>query len=145
MKEKINYEMWVYALKIFGDTSFAFTYEEGETGERLELYWPHLFYVKYKNEKLYEVLTEDYENSCYLISQIWMYVCYRYDHGVEGVDIEPLVKFAIGKKGGVDYRQELSCEQKKAKLLELQEYIYGREPTWKTKKFYYNIIISSIA
>lgn len=144
-EKKINYEMWVFALKMFSDTSFAFTYEDPVSGEQVEMYWPHLFYLKYKNERVYNLITEDYENSCYLVSQIWLFLCYRYDHGIEGLEIEPLVKFAVSKKGGVNVKQVLTCEEEKAKLVELQEYIYSKEPSWEQKKFFYQIIIASVA
>lgn len=144
-REKINFEMWVYALKMFSDTSFAFTYDDPTSGEKVELYWPHLFYLKYKKESVYNLITEDYENNCYLVSQIWLFLCYRYDHGIEGLEIEPLVKFAVSKKGGVNVNKPLSCEEQKAKLRELQEYIYEKEPSWEGKKFYYQIILASVA
>ena len=104
-----------------------------------------LNYLKYKKESVYNLITEDYENNCYLVSQIWLFLCYRYDHGIEGLEIEPLVKFAVSKKGGVNVNKPLSCEEQKAKLRELQEYIYEKEPSWEGKKFFYQIILASVA
>lgn len=142
--KELNYELWVYLLHIFTDTSFAFKFD-WQDGQEQELYWPHLFYLKYTQEKVYKLIVEDPDNACYLISQIWVVLCFRYDFGIEGIDIDSLLKFAVSKKGGVSVNENLTCYEKLARLLEYQEYIYQRKPEWKTQKFFYSIIFRSVA
>ena len=148
MKERkyseINYELWVYLLHIFTDTSFAFRFN-WQDGEEAELYWPHLFYLKYTQERVYKLIVEDPDNACYLISQIWVVLCFRYDFGIEGRDIDSLLKFTVMRKGGVNVEENLSCDEKLERLLEYQEYMYQKMPTWKKEKFFYAIILGSVA
>lgn len=139
---EVNLELFVKLLEAFNEKEFELLIDWGN-GQLQPIYWPHIFLLKYKANTVYSLLLSDPNNECYLITKLYYLLCIKMDVGIEGVDFDPLLKFTVQKLGGL-VDGAVSCEYAKEQFLRYQEYMYQRDPSLRTKKFFPEILKISL-